>query len=286
METYPKITVVTPSYNQGEFLEKTILSVLSQDYSNLQYIIMDGGSTDGSPEIIQRYQQYLSYWQSCPDNGQAWAIKAGFQRATGDILCWLNSDDMFTTNALKSVAMAFSRNDDIQCLTGNCFYIDERDNYLRSFYSQAQTYKDMLYAGMLNSQPATFWRKTLYENAGGISPSLQYCMDYDLFLRMTKIAGKMHVLNIPLAAFRRHPQAKGSNLQKICGQEKEQLKTEHGIALNFRKKILWRLKIKIWRQQIEINGVLHKQRDSRLWDQMIWQLLDTSKFSVPATKLL
>jgi hypothetical protein len=193
---------------------------------------------------------------------------------------------MFATNALQSVAMAFSRNDDIECLTGNCFYIDENDNYLRSFYSQAQTYTDMLYAGMLNSQPATFWRKTLYDCAGGITESLQYCMDYDLFLRMTKIAGKMHVLNIPLAAFRKHPHAKGSNMQKICSREKKQLQTEHGLKLDFRTKLLWRLKMKIWRQQIEINSALHKQRDSRLWDQMIWQLLDTGKFLAPATRWL
>jgi len=284
METYPAITAVTPSYNQGEFLEKTILSVLNQDYPNLQYIIMDGGSTDNSLDIIRRYQRYLSYWQSCPDGGQAAAIKAGFQRATGDILCWLNSDDMFATNALQNVATVFSQNNDIECLTGNCFYIDEHDNYLRSFYSQAQTYTDMLYAGMLNSQPATFWRKRLYEDAGGVNRSLQYCMDYDLFLRMTKIAGKMHLLDLPLAAFRKHSQAKGSNMQKICGLEKDRLKMEHGVELNFREKILWRLKMKIWRQQIEISGALHKQRDSRLWDQMIWQLLDTSEFPVPAAK--
>jgi glycosyltransferase involved in cell wall biosynthesis len=110
MTTYPKISIVTPSFNQGRFIEKTILSVIEQDYPNLEYIIIDGGSTDESVEVIKKYDQHLAYWVSEPDRGQSHAINKGFERATGEIFGWLNSDDWYHPGALKAVAEAFAAN--------------------------------------------------------------------------------------------------------------------------------------------------------------------------------
>ena len=119
MKNFPKISIVTPSYNQAEFLERTILSVLNQDYPNLEYIIIDGGSTDGSVEIIKKYEKYLAYWVSEKDKGQSDAINKGFQKSTGDILAWLNSDDTYLSGTLFKVVKAFQENPNADLIFGN-----------------------------------------------------------------------------------------------------------------------------------------------------------------------
>ena len=119
MARYPKISIITPSYNQGQFLEQTILSILSQDYPNLEYIIMDGGSSDNSVEIIRKHEDNLTYWVSEPDKGQSDAINKGFQRATGDILTWLNSDDYYLPGTLHTVAEYFTQHPDVECIYGD-----------------------------------------------------------------------------------------------------------------------------------------------------------------------
>jgi glycosyltransferase involved in cell wall biosynthesis len=124
-EQLPKITVVTPSYNQAQFLEQTILSVIGQEYPNLEYILMDGGSKDGSVEIIKKYEQHFTYWQSEKDNGQGAAINAGFAKATGDILCWLNSDDLFMPGTLLKIGRMFQNISEPTVIFGNCLHFHE-----------------------------------------------------------------------------------------------------------------------------------------------------------------
>ena len=135
----PKISIVTPSYNQAEFLERTILSVLNQNYPNLEYIIIDGGSTDSSAEIIKKYERYLTYWVSEPDDGQADAINKGFAKATGDILAWLNSDDLYLPGALLKVKESF-QNAGIAFLYGHSILVDKEDRVIRILYTLPQTY--------------------------------------------------------------------------------------------------------------------------------------------------
>jgi len=129
--SWPKISIVTPSYNQAEFLERTILSVLNQNYPNLEYIIIDGGSTDGSVEIIKKYEKYLSYWVSEKDRGQAHALNKGFEKATGDLVGWQNSDDIYLPGAFRKVAEVYRNNPNYDVYFGNIYFIDEEDNIIR-----------------------------------------------------------------------------------------------------------------------------------------------------------
>ncbi|NVO00781.1 MAG: glycosyltransferase, partial [Geobacteraceae bacterium] len=144
MTAPPKITIVTPSYNQGRFLEKTILSVLDQGYPNLEYIVIDGGSTDESVEIIKKYADRLTYWVSEPDRGQSHAINKGFERATGEIFGWLNSDDWYHPGALQAVAEAFAANPDVGAVVGAGEMVDEEGKQL-IYKSTTKVDLDFLY---------------------------------------------------------------------------------------------------------------------------------------------
>lgn len=272
MKKVPKISIVTPSYNQGKFLEKTILSVLNQNYPNLEYIIIDGGSTDESVKIIKHYGQYLKYWHSRPDAGQAFAIREGFERATGDILGYLNSDDMLLSGALKTVGDVFSKEQKIQCFSGACIYIDAKDKYLFTSYSREQTYKNMLFNTMLNCQPATFWRREIYDKVGGIDVNFQYCMDYDLFLRILKKTEKMFSIPVILAAFRVHEESKGSRLQAIGIKEWNLIRNNHKVITTKLSKILVRIRMKSWRMQRKIKNFLFNSRDRKIWEETLLQL--------------
>ena len=134
LKTYPKITVITPSFNQAEFLERTIKSVLDQNYPNLEYIIMDGGSTDGSVEIIQKYEKYLKFWASEKDNGQSHAINKGLKIATGEWVSWQNSDDIYYPGAFKSAAVAAQTHPEVGLIIGDVNLIDEKDRLIRDMH--------------------------------------------------------------------------------------------------------------------------------------------------------
>src|SRR5579862_6186863 len=159
VEAWPKITVVTPSFRQAQFLETTILSVLGQCYPNLEYIIMDGGSDDGSVAIIESYASQLAYWQSKRDAGQADAINQGFARATGDILCWLNSDDFFLPGTLRTIARELGPFcNDPALLFGNCMYFREADGSARILRARRHS-PEFLRETDCIYQPSSFWTR-------------------------------------------------------------------------------------------------------------------------------
>jgi glycosyltransferase involved in cell wall biosynthesis len=253
-----KISVVTPSFNQANYLDTTIRSVLSQDYGDIEYIIIDGGSSDGSPEIIRKYADRLTYWCSEKDNGHADAIDKGFRRCTGDILCWLNSDDVFMPGALSRVAAYFQTHPETQALSGGAFIIDEHNQPLRGFGAQTLGSRgsyNMLrfYAQDAIFQPATFWRHSAYKAVGGIDPSIQFIMDLDLFARLARLK-RFARLPAILACFRLHSECKSMNMQHVRLEEIRYFEKRYGVTEYpywLRKMFYWRYRLpslatKIW----------------------------------------
>lgn len=197
-----RISVVTPSFNMAPYLEDTIQSVIGNLRSGDEYFIIDGGSTDGSVDIIRRHEKSLTGWISEPDAGYADALAKGFARATGDVLCWINAGDMYLSGALDSAGKLLA--DDLDMIFGDDFYIDEDNrvlSYSRGWVSNLRT--AMLYGGWTPLQDACFWRRGLYQSIGGIDRSLRYAADYDLFLRMA-LAGRAGYVPVTFSAFRRH----------------------------------------------------------------------------------
>jgi glycosyltransferase involved in cell wall biosynthesis len=204
----PRITIITPSYNQGKFLEQTIRSVLEQDYPDLEYIVMDGGSSDGSADIIRKYSDFLACWESGPDRGQSHAINKGFARASGDIFCWLNSDDYLEPGALQFVGEYFSAHPECQWLVGRCRIVDAAGNAV-GMYEPHWPGRDKLLrfweADGVLPQPASFWRRELMD--GPLREDLHFAMDYELWLRFSARTVP-HVLPNVFANYRLQEDAK------------------------------------------------------------------------------
>ena len=212
----PKISIVTPSYNQGQFLEETIMSVLSQSYLNLEYIIMDGGSSDNSVEIIRKYERRLGYWVSEPDQGQADAINKGFARASGEILGWLNSDDTYEPGAIDYVMNCFLRNPKWQSLYGEGRYIDEIGTHLGPCTCVQRSFDfDFLLKRDPILQPASFWRRQLWERVGPLDIGLKWGFDWEWFIRACRVT-TFHYEPRLLANYRIHANSKtaGGGIQR------------------------------------------------------------------------
>lgn len=216
---YPKISIVTPSYNQGKFLEKTITSILDQEYPNLEYIIIDGGSTDDSKKTIKKYASRLKYWVSEKDNGQADAINKGFAQATGEIMGWLNSDDMLMPGSLELIAKIFSELPQEQWMSstpqtitqhGHVHHLGLRPIFFRQLISWGWYHGRGL--GFI-MQEGTFWRRSLWEKTGGRVSDLHYGMDFELWQRFSKHSPLLPV-HVPLAAFRLNPDRKSKAIEK------------------------------------------------------------------------
>lgn len=206
-----KITIITPSFNQGHFIEQTIQSVLDQQYPNLEYIIIDGGSKDNSVEIIKKYEKYLSYWVSEKDKGQSDAINKGLSRATGDIVNWLNSDDYYEPNTLDIIARAF-QDPQVSVVCGRSRLF--RDNNETAYYSQgtdvypANLAKTIGWARM--DQPETFFRKTAVDKMGLLDVRLHYLMDRDWWIKYLFLFGLegVKVTSDVMVNYRLHPESK------------------------------------------------------------------------------
>lgn len=214
-QPWPKISIITPSYNQARFIEKTIRSVLLQGYPNLEYIIVDGGSTDGSIDIIKKYEKWLAYWASEPDRGQSDAINKGFQRATGEIYAWLNSDDYLLKDALENVALAYSASPRAGGWFGTCLQVDTDGNTLFTA-SPNRLDADGLADWNENMviQPACFFSQKAWQKCGPLDEDLHYTMDFDLWLKIAK-GSPIEKVNDVLAAAHIHKDAK---MQRATGQ--------------------------------------------------------------------
>ena len=235
MSTLPKITVVTPSYNQSAYLEATLRSVLDQGYPNLEYIVMDGGSTDGSEEIIKKFADRLAYWESGRDEGHADAVNRGFARSSGEILAFVNSDDLLLPGALGKVGRWFCSHPEEEWLVGGTVNIGPDGRPVRGRRIKAVccslsgriTFASLLYFGCGFSQPASFWRREAFFAVGGLDTSCRFSFDYDFFLKLASRRPSGHI-NDYLACFRCHPAAKTSTLQDVRRADDERLFRKYG----------------------------------------------------------
>jgi len=222
----PRISVVTPSYNQAKFVEKTIKSVLNQNYPNLEYIIIDGGSTDGSVDIIREYSDQLHYWVSEKDEGQTQAINKGFRQSTGEIVAWLNSDDEYCEGALDIVGRTFMANRDVDVVFGNKLSVYEDGSLMRDDRHTRFVFPALVFFAMTVSQPACFWRRSVFERFGFLDESFRFCMDYEFFCRIGPHLRWKHI-NRYLAKYRLHGDQKSSLILEVRDEEEKRIRAKY-----------------------------------------------------------
>ena len=224
-QTWPTLSIVTPSYNQAQYLEATIRSVLLQGYPALEYFVMDGGSTDGSDEVIRRYADFLTGWVSEKDRGQTHAINKGLQQATGHIFAYINSDDYYLPGAFQQAAQHLRDVNGPALFAGRCQYVDEQGQPKGSQLSRIRTLADLLdiwqvwWKGGQFVQPEVFWTRETYEKFNGFREQLRYVMDYDFWLRAIAAGATVRLEDVPVACFRLQPQQKTTQGGKVTSEQ-------------------------------------------------------------------
>jgi glycosyltransferase involved in cell wall biosynthesis len=224
MAEQPLVSIVTPSYNQAAYLEEAMQSVLAQDYSPIEYIVIDAASTDGSLEIIRRHAQDLAYWVSEPDSGQADALNKGFARATGKYMAWLNADDRLKPTAVGEAVASLEVHPNTGMVYGDADFIDARGRVIGRFAARQTDYRGLLRGYVHIPQQAAFWRADLWRQVGGLDASLSFAMDYDLWVRLAKISNLQYHPRL-WAEFRLHTDSK--TMQNDMRAWDEMLKVHH-----------------------------------------------------------
>ena len=211
------VSIITPSFNQASYLEQTMQSVLNQDYADIEYIVIDGGSTDNSADIIKKYASRLAYWTSEKDSGQAEAINKGMARAKGDIVAWLNSDDYYLPGAVSAALKIFNENPDVVLIYADMLAVDEHGHTFNTFHFKQLSLEDLLCFQIIG-QPAVFMRRAAFEKSGGLDTSFHFLLDHHLWIRL---AAQGRILHIPQtwAAARHHAAAKNRAHAAAFGRE-------------------------------------------------------------------
>jgi len=246
----PTISIVTPSYQQAEFLERTLRSVLDQHYPALEYVVQDGGSRDGSQAILERYAPRLARWESRPDRGQAHAVQLGFADATGEIMAYLNSDDLLLPGSLAAAAAYFARHPDVDVVYGHRVIVDAYDGEVGRWVLPPHDSDILRYADYV-PQETLFWRRRLWDKVGGVDPRFQFALDWDLLLRFQAAGAKFARMDRFLGAFRIHRRQKTflslvtvgeTEMQELRLREHGRHPTQHEIAdalRGYRRRALW-----------------------------------------------
>ena len=226
------VSIVTPSYNQASFLEQTIQSVLKQDYTRIEYIVVDGASTDDSFEIIKKYNDHLAYWISEKDSGQAEAINKGFVRAKGEILAWLNSDDYYLPDTISAVVKCFEENPDVVMIYGDMLAVNGDGQTINVLKYKQLSLEDLLCFQIIG-QPSVFFRRSALEITGLLDTSFHFMLDHHLWIRLAQQGRILHIPQVWSAA-RYHPQAKNRAKAAEFGREAFRVldwaKTQPGLA--------------------------------------------------------
>ncbi|HCE18326.1 MAG TPA: hypothetical protein DEQ80_10745 [Anaerolinea thermolimosa] len=202
----PLVSIITPSYNQVAYLEATLRSVLEQDYPEVEYLVVDGASSDGSVDVIRKVESRLAWWVSEPDRGQAEAINKGFARARGEIVAWLNSDDIYLPGTLRAVVRAFEEHPEAGLVFGDVLSIDAAGEPFNRMTFGPYGLEDLMCFRII-SQPGVFLRRSVLEACGYLDPAYHYLLDHHLWLRVAQRAEMVYLPQV-LAAARFHPQAK------------------------------------------------------------------------------
>ena len=237
---WPRVSIVTPSYNQGQFIEETFRSVLLQDYPNLEYIVTDGGSTDGSVEVIRDYERWLAYWVSEKDQGQSHAINKGFTRATGDFWAWLNSDDIYLPNTVSTAMYHLQEHPEWAIVYGSCEIIDSDGIIVGQFTGREFDLHRMLRTWSPPiPQPGSFFRRVALQDVGLLDETLHCQLDYDFFLRLSYRYPSRYV-PLCIGAFRRYPEQKTHRMKELC----------HSEHIRVRERFLSQARIPTWQYRL------------------------------------
>ena len=250
MKNYPKISIITPSYNQGQYIEQTIRSIIEQNYPNIEYIIIDGGSTDNTVEIIKKYEKHLTYWVSEKDKGQSHAINKGLEHCTGEIFNWINSDDFLEPNSLFEIAEQFNKNPKAKLLCGYCRVFYDKTNETSHIYRMGvhKNISDNLFNPIM-CQPSSFYRLETVQKLGGINESLNYVFDDELWFKFLCKYGRKNIIfsNKQLTQFRLHGDSKSVGdgfekfyleLQTIRYEIGKQLKLKNFLSISIQNEIV------------------------------------------------
>ena len=250
---YPKISIVMPSYNKVKFIERSILSVLNQNYPNTELIIIDGGSDDGTIDIIKKYDHKISYWVSEKDQGQSDALNKGFKHCSGEIYGWLNSDDLYLPNAFNNVISVFERNVQKKIVFGDWLSINSQDSIIEENHAFDFNLNHFKYEGFHLNAQSLFWRKGVHDNFSGFQIDLHNCMDYQMILEFGINEGENSFIRIPkvLGAFRRYEGQKSAGMIPNVISEQRIISEKYNYLDKYKligklKRIYFRLRRAFW----------------------------------------
>lgn len=222
----PRISIVTPSYNQGSFIEETFDSIFSQNYKNLELIVMDGGSTDNTLSVIKKYEKYIASWVSEPDLGQVDAINKGLLRCTGSLIGWQNSDDVYIGNFFQTAADIFEQDHNLDLIMGDLALIDQQSRVLRVNKFVKPTLNSLLAEGMVISNQSALWSRKAMDRVGLLEMKYDYSFDYDFFLKILSNGSVRHSSNL-LGGLRIHKDTKSSKFIEKFHEENERIRSGH-----------------------------------------------------------
>ena len=253
-DNLPLVSIITPSFNQARYLEATIQSVLEQDYPRIEYIIVDGGSTDGSVDVIKKYEGRLAWWVSEQDKGQTDAINKGFNRANGEILAWINSDDTYNPGAIRAAVNFLIQNPEMAMVYADCDFINEQGSVIGKFKSAQTDYRRLREGYVHIPQQTMFFRTRYWKELGPLDPSFYFAMDYDLWTRIAAHAPIKYLAGQTWANFRIHNSGKTTSADDRCWPEMLRVHYRDGggffsviVAKYYLRKIigpLWKWRIK------------------------------------------
>jgi glycosyltransferase involved in cell wall biosynthesis len=272
----PRLTVVTPSFNQARYLESTLRSVLDQGYPNLEYIVIDGGSTDGSAEILRKYAGRLAYWVSERDGGQADAINKGMARATGELRAYLNSDDIYLPGALEHVAKAYAEHPEADLFHGDCRVIDEEGKPIGRRRPRITRFEEIVdlwgvwWQERNFVQPEVFWTRRIAERIGPFQTDLFMVMDYEYWTRVLRAGGQVVALAEELAAFRMTSTQKSTQRERSA---REILDVVERLLWDMDAPIRWSKRLRLQGQWLYQERFLTQVAASMLRDEPRWQRL-------------